>query len=101
MITYDAIETEQAVKIFENNLDFWGKVQSIEHQRLKFETLYKTTIIGSEETLVINNGLSSGYAGEGPRGLYRVLEKLGIESADAKFYVTDRDTHKKGFTLKF
>lgn len=65
MITYDAGRTERAVEFFENNLDFLGKVQSIKHEVLNHRPFYKTTIEGSEETLVINNVLASGFSGEG------------------------------------
>ncbi|WP_211653237.1 hypothetical protein [Planococcus alpniumensis] len=67
---------------------------------MKSETMYQTIIKGTEETLTINDGLSSGYAGEGPRGLVKVLERLGVESSDAEYYAKDRDTHKKGFILE-
>ncbi|EIM05215.1 hypothetical protein A1A1_17330 [Planococcus antarcticus DSM 14505] len=101
MITYNVDETEQAVKFVESNLSFLGKIYSIEHKRLKMESEYQTTINGSEETLVINGGLSSGYLGEGPRGLARVLEKLGIQKEEAEYYAKDRETHKKGFKHTF
>lgn len=101
MITYDAGGTKQAVEFFENNLDFLGKVQSIEHEVLRNATFYKTTIKGSEETLVINNALTSGFSGEGPRGLKIVLERLGVESIDAQFYTGELNSEKNGFTIKF
>ena len=101
MITYDAGGTEQAVKFFENNLDFIGTVRSIEHEVLNDAKFYKTTIKGSEETLVINNALTSGFSGEGPRGLKRVLERLGVESIDAQFYTGPLSYGRNGFTINF
>lgn len=101
VITYESNETEKTVEFFEHVHNFLGKIHSIEHKRLKMETEYQTIITGSEETLVINGGLSSGYAGEGPRGLARVLEKLGIQKEKAEHYAKDRVTHKKGFKHTF
>lgn len=93
--------TEQAVRFVENNLNFLGKIHSIEHKRLKIESEYQTIITGSEETLVINGGLSSGYLGEGSRGLVRILEKLGIQKEEAEHYAKDRVSYKKGFKHVF
>lgn len=101
MITYNVDETEQAVNFVENNLNFLGKIKSIEHKRLNLAPHYRTIIIGSEESLTINGGLSSGYTGEGPRGLMRILEKLDIENDAAEHYSRDTKIYKKGFLHKF
>lgn len=101
MITYDGGGTKEAVEFFENNLNFLGEVHSIKHEVLNHRPFYKTTIEGSEETLVIDSVLASGFSGEGARGLKRVLEKLGVESVDAEFYTGALSYGKNGFTIKF
>lgn len=101
MITYEVMETERAVQFVEKNLDFLGKIRSIEHKRLKSETMYQTIITGTEESMTIDGGLSSGYAGEGPRGLSRVLQALGLSKEAADKYAKDRVIFKNGFKHNF
>lgn len=101
LITYDTNETAQAIAFFENNIDFLGRIKSVEHKRSRMKSEYKTTITGSEETLVINGGLSSGYHGEGTKGLAKVLVRLGINSSAAESYAKDSEAYKKGFKHDF
>ena len=60
---------------------------------------YKTTIEGTNEIIVFNGELGSGYRGEGPNGLIYVLEKLGLSKEQAEGYVLNE--MNKTFTVNF
>lgn len=49
----------------------------------------------------IKGGLTSGYVGEGSKGLVYVLKKLGIDEKKAEDLVMDKKEHKKEFMYTF
>ena len=101
MIIYDTETTQQAIKFFENNIELLGKIRSIEHKRKLSETGYETIFTGTDETMTIIGGLSSGYSGEGSNGLVHVLKKLGVDEGKAETLVMDNKANKKGFKHTF
>lgn len=91
MIVIDTDTTVNAVKLIEKNLVNLGEIVSIEHTRKAKKIGYQTIIVGKEHTLRVDGGLGSGYPGEGPRGLEKVLGMLGLDDLHAKQLVYDEN----------
>lgn len=70
-----------------------GKVKSIEVRAFPKHGNYLTYIAGTEATLILS-GLTIGYSGEGPHGLYELLK-------DAGFSVPMEEVTKETFEGEF
>lgn len=78
--------TQEAKKFIKNNVDELGRIKSISHTRDKESISYETTIVGEYETIKVNGGLTSGFNGTGPNGLFDILVSLGVNEEDAEYY---------------
>lgn len=78
--------TNEAKNFVNNNIDNIGRLKSIFHTRDKENIFYQTTIVGYDETMVIEGGLTSGYSGEGCHGFFDILTSLGIDEDKASMY---------------
>jgi len=83
MIILETSTTETAKAFVERNLEFLGEIHLVEHKRNQENIDYQTIISGSENVMIINGGLTSGYQGEGTRGLIYILKKLGVSEEKA------------------
>lgn len=102
MIIIDTETTSDAVKLVEGNLGNLGKIISVEHARGGRKIGYQTIITGEDHTIRVDGGLSSGYPGEGPKGLIKVLELLGLSNETAIQLVdANREDNKHSFKHSF
>lgn len=94
--------THEAEKFVEENISKIGKVKSIHHKRNSTKVDYETIIKGEYETIVVQGGITSGYNGSGPKGLYRVFKLLGVDEETAQqsaFGDADKENHE--FNIQF
>lgn len=78
--------TNEAENFFRSNIANIGEVKSISHKRDKESIFYETIIVGNDETIIIEGGLTSGYSGEGSHGFFNILTSLGIDEDKANMY---------------
>ena len=55
-----------------------GDLKSVEHKHVSKVHGYETLFKGSYGEILVKGGFSSGYPGEGPRGLATILKELGF-----------------------
>ncbi len=96
---FDASTTNEAKRFVSENLPKLGKVTSVEHSRNKNKIDYQTTIHGTDDTMVITGGLTSGYGGEGPNGLATVLKELGVEEEVAEQHAKGNREQSYSFSI--
>lgn len=101
MSTLVASTTADAVKYVKDNLERLGELRYIEHSRNSNKIEYKTIIVGEINDLVIEGGLGSGYTGEGPSGLLKVLILLGIDNETANKLVYENTQNTYTFKHEF
>ncbi len=78
MISFVTGTTPEAIAFVKDNLKRIGTLESISHERNRREMYYKTIFHGTEREMAIFGGLTSGYAGSGPDGLFGLLLELGV-----------------------
>ena len=99
MIILETSTTKKAKEFVERNLDLLGEISFVEHKRNLKNIDYQTIITGSEDTMVIDGGLTSGYQGEGTSGLIYVLEKLGVSRNEATNLVEKNTSNTHEFKV--
>lgn len=99
MITYQDGITKRSLSFAIENIHRLGELKSISHKRNKEEIFYETTIKGSEDTMIITSGLGSGYGGEGPSGLIKLLIELGVPEDLASDHVYENTDTEYSFNI--
>lgn len=100
MIIIDTGITGDAVRLVSANLSNLGEIISVEHLRNAKKVNYQTIIVGADHTLQVDGGLGSGYPGEGPRGLEKVLGMLGLDDVHARQLVYDENATRFKYEFK-
>lgn len=93
--------TNEALNFFKENIEQVGTVKSITHTRNIDKIYYKTVITGENNSMVIEGGLTSGYMGQGAKGLKKVLVTLGLDEITAEKYVFGNADIEHEFTINF
>jgi len=71
--------TQKSLEFFREHKDELGVVICVACGEFKGpEWGWRTVITGTKATMILS-GLSCGYGGEGPHGLYELLQDLGLE----------------------
>lgn len=78
VISFVTGTTPEATAFVNDNLKRIGTLESITHERNQREMYYKTVFHGTEKEMAIFGGLTSGYVGSGPDGLFGLLLELGV-----------------------
>ncbi|WP_147640288.1 hypothetical protein [Paenisporosarcina sp. HGH0030] len=81
--------TRQQKEFFDENLGKLGDIKRVTHKRDGQSVEYETIIEGTEETMLLSGGFSSGYGGEGPNGLVYALTKMGVSNEEARKYAIE------------
>ena len=84
LIVEEIDATNQAIEVVENLGNMLGEIKSVEHRHTLKTPNYETKLIGTDGEILIKGGFSSGYPGEGPRGLKKVLINLGFPPAQVE-----------------
>ena len=100
MIEFKTGITPEAVEFVRDNIERIGKLIRITHERDIGDVYYKTTFIGTKDTMIILGGLSSGFDGSGPNALYQLLVELGVPEDEAKQAVYDSGENTYRFELE-
>lgn len=90
MIICDVGSTQNTKKFIMDNLYKIGEVISVKHIADHDAAEFETIIEGEKDSIKIIGGLSSGYRGEGPRGLKYILVELGMPADQAERYALSR-----------
>ncbi|WP_306009355.1 hypothetical protein [Bacillus sp. MMSF_3328] len=101
MITYQNGITKKSLSFVFDNLHRLGEINSIAHKRNKSQIFYETTINGTDDIMIIKGGLGSGYGGEGPNGLHKLLVELGLSEELANEYVYENTDTEYSFEVEF
>jgi len=72
--------TQISLKYFKERKKKLGAIISVACGEFPKDSLNWRTVINGTTGTMILSGLSCGYAGEGPHGLYEVLVNLGLEN---------------------
>jgi len=92
-IFIDANSTHKAEELFEKYHKAFGTIVSVEMNNKLPKVEFELTLVNEAgDKMIVKNGLTSGYAGEGPHGTLRVLQKAGFD-VDEKLVHT-QDTFK-------
>lgn len=84
LIVEEIDTTNQAIEVVKNLGNVVGEIKSVEHRHTLKTPNYETKLIGTDGEILIKGGFSSGYPGEGPRGLKKVLINLGFPPAQVE-----------------
>jgi hypothetical protein len=101
MITFKNGITKSTLDFVLGNLQRLGEIQSLSHKRDKSKIFYETIIKGSDDTMIISGGIGSGYSGEGPGGMLKLLLELGVPEDKARAYVYDNTDTEHNFEVIF
>ena len=99
MIKFATDITLEAVQFISENIKWVGTLESIRHERHRRKMYYKTIFTGSDKTLEIYSGITSGYVGAGPDGFYKVLVELGVAEEIAKKEVYEAGEEEYEFEI--
>ena len=100
MIEFKTGITPEAVEFVRDNIERIGKLIRITHERDIGDVYYKTTFIGTKDTMIVLGGLSSGFDGSGPNALYQLLLELGVPEDKAKREVYDSGDNTYRFDIE-
>lgn len=100
MIEFKTGITPEAVEFVRDNIERIGKLIRITHERDIGDVYYKTTFIGTKDTMIILGGLSSGFDGSGPNALYQLLVELGVPEDEAKREIYDSKENSSWFEIE-
>jgi len=95
-ITIEDVHTKEAITAVRKTIELIGKIKSIDHRYINEIYGYETAFNGVNGRIVVKGGFSSGYQGEGPQGLKRILAELGVNERKIEEYV---NSVQKKFTL--
>lgn len=95
-ITIEDVHTKEAVTAVRKTIELIGKIKSIDHRYINEIYGYETAFNGVNGRIVVKGGFSSGYQGEGPQGLKRILAELGVNERKIEEYV---NSVQKKFTI--
>jgi len=95
-ITIEDVHTKEAITAVRKTIELIGKIKSIDHKYINEIYGYETAFNGVNGRIVVKGGFSSGYQGEGPQGLKRILAELGVNERKIEEYV---NSVQKKFTI--
>jgi len=95
-ITIEDVHTKEAITAVRKTIELIGKIKSIDHRYINEIYGYETAFNGVNGRIVVKGGFSSGYQGEGPQGLKRILAELGVNERKIEEYV---NSVQKKFTI--
>ncbi|GGL41545.1 hypothetical protein [Sporolactobacillus putidus] len=101
MISYEGNVVNEALEFIRINLHLLGEFKSLLHERDQENVYQKTTIIGTNNTLVVEGKLGHGHNAAGPSALIEVLELLGLNEKNEDKWLVHACDDRPGIKIDY